>query len=318
MKEENFSEIEKISLKIKENEIKNIYLNFTDFDGNMCSKLVGVKELINNTHVSWNNGISINGKLIKNFEDAKNADWLVVLPIAKTFRIIPFLDDDDKSAMIMCKIKDFPLDTRYLLENAVYDVKKEINAEPIIGSELIYEFRNSKQNYYYSLPTNKSTKFNNILANYLLEAGIDIEYYMQYGKTHNRIDLVPDIANFSADKLQISRWFLNSLAYQNNENIKFSNIENKNISTCPLHISLWDENRKNNLFFDEDDELELSKLAKNFINGILYFHKYIYAICKVTTNIKKSKRKWYKMQYFYKWFINYRKYCKRIKKLKYK
>ena len=280
MKEENFSEIEKISLKIKENEIKNIYLNFTDFDGNMCSKLVGVKELINNTHVSWNNGISINGKLIKNFEDAKNADWLVVLPIAKTFRIIPFLDDDDKSAMIMCKIKDFPLDTRYLLENAVYDVKKEINAEPIIGSELIYEFRNSKQNYYYSLPTNKSTKFK--------------------------------------DKLQISRWFLNSLAYQNNENIKFSNIENKNISTCPLHISLWDENRKNNLFFDEDDELELSKLAKNFINGILYFHKYIYAICKVTTNIKKSKRKWYKMQYFYKWFINYRKYCKRIKKLKYK
>ena len=95
-------------------------------------------------------------------------------------------------------------------------------------------------------------------------------------------------------------------------------VENKNISTCPLHISLWDENRKNNLFFDEDDELELSKLAKNFINGILYFHKYIYAICKVTTNIKKSKRKWYKMQYFYKWFINYRKYCKRIKKLKYK
>ena len=289
MKEENFSEIEKISLKIKENEIKNIYLNFTDFDGNMCSKLVGVKELINNTHVSWNNGISINGKLIKNFEDAKNADWLVVLPIAKTFRIIPFLDDDDKSAMIMCKIKDFPLDTRYLLENAVYDVKKEINAEPIIGRELIYEFRNSKQNYYYSLPTNKSTKFNNILANYLLEAGIDIEYYMQYGKTHNRIDLVPDIANFSADKLQISRWFLNSLAYQNNENIKFSNIENKNISTCPLHISLWDENRKNNLFFDEDDELELSKLAKNFINGILYFHKYIYAICKVTTNEKMLK-----------------------------
>lgn len=289
MKEENLSEIEKISLKIKENGIENIYLNFVDFKGNMRSKLVGVKELINNTHVSWNDGISINGKLIKDFENEHNADWLVLLPDSKSFRIIPFLDDDNKSGMIMCRIKNFSLDTRNLLEKAVSDIEKEISAQAIIGSELIYEYVDSEQDYYSSLPTSQSTKFNNILANYLLQTDIDVEYYMQYGKSHNRIDLVPDIANISADKLQISKWFLNSLAYKNNVEIKFSNLDNKIISSCPLHISLWDENKKNNLFFDENDELELSKLAKQFINGILYFHKYIYAICKITTNQEMLK-----------------------------
>lgn len=283
MQEKEFYEIEKISLKIKENGIKNIYLNFIDFEGNMRSKLVGVKELINNTHVSWNDGISINGRLIKDLKNETEADWLVLLPDSKTFRIIPFLDENNKSAIIMCKIKNFSLDTRWLLKKAVDEIDKEIAVKPVIGSELIYEFPNAMQDYYYSLPTNESAKFNNLLANFLLESEIDIEYYMQYGKSHNRIDLVPDIAIDSADKLQISKWFLKSLAHKYNLDVNFTNLENSYISSCPIHISLWDENRKNNLFFDEKDPIELSSLAKKFINGILYFHKYIYATCLATS-----------------------------------
>lgn len=50
---------ERIREIVKSENIRNIYLNFIDLNGNIRSKLVGVKELINNTHVSWNDGISI-------------------------------------------------------------------------------------------------------------------------------------------------------------------------------------------------------------------------------------------------------------------
>ena len=67
-------QIEKIKKELKEKEIQNIYLNFVDFTGNVLTKMVGVQELINNTHVSWFDGISINGNLIQDFKDVLARD----------------------------------------------------------------------------------------------------------------------------------------------------------------------------------------------------------------------------------------------------
>ena len=82
-------QIEKIKKELKEKEVQNIYLNFVDFSGNILTKMVGVQELINNTHVSWFDGISINGRLLQDFNDKKSNDWLVILPDPFSFRVIP-------------------------------------------------------------------------------------------------------------------------------------------------------------------------------------------------------------------------------------
>lgn len=274
---------ERIREIVKSENIRNIYLNFIDLNGNIRSKLVGVKELINNTHVSWNDGISINGRLITDFKNNIQSDWLVLLPDADSFRIIPFLEESQKSAMLMCQIKNFSLDSRDLLKKAVNQLYTKEKCIPVVGTELIYEFTCSGQDYYHTLPTSSSTIFNNSLVDCLLESKIDVEYYMPYGKKHNRIDLVPDIATNSADKYTVSKWFLRSLATKVNYDIKFSKLDENSLSSFPMHISLWDENKKNNLFFSNDDEFELSNLAKKFINGILHFNKYIYAVTKATT-----------------------------------
>ncbi len=280
--EEKVNEIKEILRKEK---IKHIYLNFVDFYGNIRTKMVGVKELINNTHVSWFNGISINGSLVKDFENNKDSDWLVIIPDPNSFRRIPFIQEEDqKSAMLMCYIKNFELDTRKKLLDATNEIISKGYC-PIAGTELIYgcEEKEESQDFYYTLATSKRTKFNNKLVNSLLDSGIDIEYYMPYGKNHSRIDLVPDIVINSADKIETAKWFANNLSNEMNYKINFNNIKEKNISTCPVHLSIWKENREQNLFFDINDEIELSNLGRKFINGILYFNKFIKATIASTT-----------------------------------
>lgn len=278
-------QIEKIKKELKEKEIQNIYLNFVDFTGNVLTKMVGVQELINNTHVSWFDGISINGNLIQDFKDDRENDWLVILPDPFSFRIIPFLkDENQRAALIFCSIKNTSLDTRGLLKKAVSEFQ-ELEMTPMFGTEFIYSIEEREyQNFYETLATNKKTIFQNNLVNELLKANIDIEYYLPYGETHNRIDLVPDVADVATDKLWTANWFARNLAHQENMEISFKNIEKLNLSSCPIHMSLWKGKREKNLFFDGEDKFELSQLGKSFMNGILYHEKSLKALATATSN----------------------------------
>ena len=278
-------QIEKIKKELKEKEIQNIYLNFVDFTGNVLTKMVGVQELINNTHVSWFDGISINGNLIQDFKDDRENDWLVILPDPFSFRIIPFLkDENQRAALIFCSIKNTSLDTRGLLKKAVSEFQ-ELEMTPMFGTEFIYSIEEREyQNFYETLATNKRTIFQNNLVNELLKANIDIEYYLPYGENHNRIDLVPDVADVAADKLWTANWFARNLAHQENIEISFKNIEKLNLSSCPIHMSLWKGKREKNLFFDGEDKFELSQLGKSFMNGILYHEKSLKALATATSN----------------------------------
>ena len=285
-------QIEKIKKDLKEKEIQNIYLNFADFSGNILTKMVGVQELINNTHVSWFDGISINGRLLQDFNDKKSNDWLVILPDPFSFRVIPFLkEENQRAALIFCSIKNSYIDTKGLLKQAVHEFEK-LEMTPMFGTEFIYSIETNEENqdYYKLLATNKNTIFQNNLVNEILKSGIEIEYYLPYGKKHNRIDLVPDVADVAADKLWTAKWFAENLANAQDIDISFNNIENSNLSSCPVHMSLWRGKREKNLFFDGEDKFELSQLAKNFMNGILYHQRSIKALSAVTS---KNPQKYY-------------------------
>lgn len=287
MEEEKLKVIEEIKQELTKKEIKHIYLNFMDYSGNLLSKMVGVKELIRNTHVSWLDGISLNGSLIEDFcLPSVDADWLVLLPDPTSFRFLPFLAGEQRAASLFCTIKEFGLDTRNVLAKATDEfLARDIT--PMVGTQLIYslsqEEREEKQNFYATLATNSDTLFNHELVNYLLETDIDIEYYLPYGKKHQRIDLVPDIATAAADKLLTARWFASSMAKQKGYLLAWENLPENNLSTCPLHLSLWKGKREQNLFFDATQENELSDLARNFISGVLTHQKAIKALAKSTT-----------------------------------
>lgn len=278
-------QIENVKKILREENIKNIYLMFSDFSGRLLSKLVRAEEIIRNTHVSWFNGISLNGKLIEDLKEEKNSDWLVLLPDPYSFRKLTFLEDDEqKSAMIFCNIKNSNIDFRGILNKAVEEYLN-LDITPMMGTQSIYkiETENEKQDFYQTLATNTNTIFNNQVVDYLMKAKIEIEYYMPYGKSHQRIDLVPDIANNAADKLNTVKWFIQNLGIQKSKKISFKNIEEPYLSTCPVHISLWKGTHEKNLFFDEHNEYELSELGEKFIKGILKNQDFIQKAVRATS-----------------------------------
>lgn len=282
--EEKIEEIKKI---IKEEKIKNIFLMFVDFSGRILTKMVGASELIRNTHVSWFDGISLNGTLLNDFEGNKeSSEWLVLLPDPYSFRVLPFLKDEyQKSGIIFCDIKNHPLDTRGTLKKAVEEFL-DLGMTPMFGTQSIYAILNTDQNqgFYQIFATNPNTIFHNNVVNNLLEAGIEIEYYMPYGKKHQRIDLVPDVASIAADKLFTAKWFIQNLAILEQKEISFENIDQPFVSSCPVHMSLWKGKHEKNLFFEEEDNYELSKTGKKFIQGILQHQKFIQNMVKATSS----------------------------------
>lgn len=286
-KNKEFEEkIEEIKETIKNKNIKHIYLNFVDFGGRVLTKVVGAKELVRNTHVSWFDGISLNGSLIEDFKGDPDSDWLVLLPDPFTFKILPFIkDENQKSSVLFCNLRNYQLDTRKLLQKAVQEFFN-MGFTPFMGTQLIYSIENDDelQNFYQSYATNSNMVFHNQFVNYLMDSGIDVEYYMPFGKKHERTDLVPDISNIAADKLFLAKWFVENLGIQENKKIGFENVEEENISSCPVHISLWKGKRERNLFFDGEKENELSDLGKHFIQGILYHEDSIKAIIKSCTS----------------------------------
>jgi len=56
---------------------------------------------------------------------------------------------------------------------------------------------------------------------------------------------------------------------------------------CHAHVSLWDESGKKNLFLDKKDELGLSKLAYQFLGGIIHSAEALAAIFNPTVNSYK-------------------------------
>jgi glutamine synthetase type III len=58
-------------------------------------------------------------------------------------------------------------------------------------------------------------------------------------------------------------------------------------SGCHVHLSVWDKAKKNNLFHDGKDEMGLSKMAYNFLGGLIHHADSLVAITNPTVNSYK-------------------------------
>lgn len=278
--------INTIKETIEQYELHHIYLNFVDIRGSLWTKTVGVKELLANTHVSWTDGISINGRLIDGFNLDSDGDWLVIVPDPTKFYRLSFIDEPQQFAgALLCSIKDSELDSRYVLLKAV-EYSKSLGFAPVAGLQLIFGIKDVfAEKAYQSFVFNTSNTFNNEVVDSLLKSEIDVEYYLRYCNHSNRIDLVPDEMNLIADKFTMAKWYTQALGLKHSIDISFTGLNlGKGISSCPIHMSLWDKNKGNNLFFDPNRELELSLTGEYFVNGILAFLPSIIAIISATSS----------------------------------
>ena len=108
---------QKIKEKLIEENIIYVYLNFIDLFGRVRSKGVLVDELIKTEHISFENGVSINGSLI---DKGLMGQWLLLVPILETFKIITIKvsGESQKIAYFLCETRNAIIDSRNILKKA--------------------------------------------------------------------------------------------------------------------------------------------------------------------------------------------------------
>jgi glutamine synthetase len=136
------------------------------------------------------------------------------------------------------------------------------------------------------------TEFNIEAVMKLKEMGIHVEYFQQLGEGCSALDLVPSTFLKGLDQCALTRWYVQALAVQKGMEVEFKTPA-FTIPMCEtsVHFSLWNTERNRNLFFDADDEMELSGTAKHFIAGIMHYFKELTTIMQLSGD-RSYPRNW--------------------------
>ncbi len=98
-----------------------------------------------------------------------------------------------------------------------------------------------------------------------------------------------DDALVTADRHVFFKYMTKTLAEQHGLRATFAPKPFSNLTGngCHAHVSLWDKTGKKNLFLSKSDDLGLSKLAYNFLGGILQHAQSLCAVFNPTVNSYK-------------------------------
>jgi glutamine synthetase len=150
---------------------------------------------------------------------------------------------------------------------------------------LAYRMR-TKEGYFPVSPSDKLQDLRSKMVAALMAVGVDIEthHHEVGGAGQAEIDMRFQNLLKMADQLQVYKYIIKNVAYQNGYTVTFmpKPLFKDNGSGMHCHQSLW--KKGTNQFFDKDGYALLSKTALNYIGGILKHAPSLLAFCAPTTN----------------------------------
>lgn len=218
------------------------------------------------------------------------------LPDLATFRVLPYAE---KQGMVICyfsTIEDGGTEIcpRTALKALLSSVNYEVKAS--FENEYYYVRKTPEGNY---LPWDNSrcfaTQGMQAVEQVVLETvralraqGIKVEkYYPEYGPGQQEMPIKYAEGLGAADNQIFFRETVRAVASKHGIIASFmpKPFQGLSSSGCHLHLSLWDGDR--NLFYDENGKYSLSKLAFNFIAGVLTHIRPLCAFTAATVNSYK-------------------------------
>jgi len=276
-----------IKALVKELKIEKIILYFTDINGTLKGLAKPSRELD-----ELFDGVGFDGSSVDGFVRIEESD-LIAVPDISTFRIYPF---EKKQAMMICDIrypdgKPYESDPRYVLKkNLDYAYSKHgfdhfyVGPEPefyyfkaVIDPESNQVIRPEEpvspldEGNYFDHDIHDPLKYLRDKTTGILEsAGIQVEYdHHEVGPSQHEIDLVYNDALFMADSVMMYKMIVKKVAQEHKVWATFhpKPIQNKNGSGMHTHQSLFKGNK--NCFFDKNNGMHISNIAKQYTQGII-------------------------------------------------
>lgn len=279
--------IENVRKIIESRHIDQVLLLFADLQGDMRAKYAVPEELIREDHISWADGISVDGSQIPCFNGIEGSEWMRIRPDLSRPILMDWASGDSGNRTIgfLCKIAGYKYDPR----GRAYDLQEkaqDLGFVPYAGSKLHIKMgkSNNAVGSYAPVHMDATLNFRNLLVRKLVNIGIQIEYH--YGENGNimNIDFVPKPFALAADNVSITKVVAYKLAESLGTEISFER------QTMYTHFSLWKDGK--NCFFNPSDRYELSEIGRKFIKGVLLERTRIHGVANPAGVLKEYLPRW--------------------------
>jgi glutamine synthetase len=291
---------EEIKTRIINNDISYIRLIFTDLSGILKNVEVPSTQIDR----ILDGKVTFDGSSIEGFVRIVESDMLLV-PDLDTYREFSWENNQyGKVAGMFCDIytpsgEIFKGDTRRVLKNAILKLKElgydsfHIGFEPEFyllktdknGNPLI---KYTDEGSYFDLaPVDTQVDCRRAIVNELIKSGFDIEAcHHEVGPGQHEINFAHDEVLSSCDNVQLFKLIVKNIARRFNVHATFMPKIKADIAGSGMHTNMSIFNKQgDNIFYDKNGELELSKEAYYFIGGI---NKHIQSICLLTNSSVNS------------------------------
>ncbi|HJM88447.1 MAG TPA: glutamine synthetase family protein [Dehalococcoidia bacterium] len=263
----------------RENDVKFIRLWFTDILGILKSVAITVEELEH----ALDDGISFDGSSIEGFARSDETDMLLI-PDPSTFQLLPWRPREQAVARMFCDVHEangepFAGDPRGVLKRTLA-VAAEAGYTFYVSPEIeFFYFRNQDGTevlddggYFDLTPLDGGTDLRRETVLTLEEMGIPVALsHHEAAPSQHEIDLRHTDALTMADSVMTYRLVVKEVALQHGVYATFmpKPIADQNGSGMHLQLSLF--RGESNAFFEDDDELHLSPVARHYMAGLLRY-----------------------------------------------
>jgi glutamine synthetase len=304
----------------KEHDVKFIRLWFTDILGMLKSFAITVEEL----EGALEEGMGFDGSSIEGFARIDESD-MMALPDPDTFQLVPWRPKEHHAvARMFCDIKmpggePFEGDPRYILKRNLKRAA-DLGYTYYVGPELEYFYFAFKKDangkdtrepttepldqggYFDMVPLDAATDMRRDTVLTLEQMGIGVEYsHHEVAASQHEIDMRYTDALTMADSVMTYRLVVKQIALKHGVYATFmpKPVFGINGSGMHVHQSLFKNGK--NAFFDTKDSYHLSKLAKNYVAGLLKHAPAITAITSQWVNSYKRLVPGYEAPVYLSW-----------------
>ncbi|WP_123535823.1 type I glutamate--ammonia ligase [Halosimplex salinum] len=301
--------------EIEEKNVDFLRLQFTDILGTVKNVSVPADQ----AEKAFTEGIYFDGSSINGFVRIQESDMRLD-PDPSTFAVLPWRNDDDSAAgRLICDVidtssgKPFAGDPRGVLKRAIQraeDMGYEINAAPEPEFFLFEEDEegrattktNDVGGYFDLAPKDLAQDVRRDIIFGLEDMGFDIEAsHHEVAEGQHEINFTYDDALSTADNVATFRSVVRAIAAEHDLHATFmpKPIARINGSGMHTHFSLFQDGE--NAFHDDDDEFNLSEVAKQFTAGILDHAEALSAVTNPTVNSYKRLVPGYEAPVYVAW-----------------
>ncbi|TWI59712.1 type I glutamate--ammonia ligase [Halalkalibacter nanhaiisediminis] len=319
--------VETIKETIKTKSVELLHMQFVDIEGTLKHVTVTAEQI----GQVVDGKVMFDGSSITGFTPINQSD-LYLDPDLTTFAVLPWTEQEGYSeARFLCSVKkpdgsDFDGDPRNVLKKTVARAKDK-GYSISVGPELeFFLFETDENNqptlrtqdvggYFEPSPKDFGEKVRLEIYKALKMMGFTIE------ASHHEVAIGQHEINFkyadalgSADAATTYKWVVKTVAQQFGYHATFmpKPLAGENGSGMHVNISLFDDEKQENSFYDESDELGLSAQAYQFIAGLMANVKDFVAVTNPLVNSYKRLVPGYEAPCYIAWSASNRSALIRI------